>query len=53
MNDEYEVYPSDESFGAWAWCCSTVKSVEKMLNKHFTIDYADNILQEIADFAVQ
>lgn len=34
-DDEYEMYPSDESFGSWAWCCSTPKSVEKILKKCF------------------
>lgn len=34
-NDEYELYPGDEQFGAWAWSCSTKGSVEKILNKHF------------------
>ena len=33
--DEYELYPYDEAFGNWAWSCSTVKSVEKILRKHF------------------
>lgn len=34
-NDEYEKYPNDESFGKWAWSCSNIKSVEKVLKKHF------------------
>lgn len=34
-DDEYEKYPSDEDFGKWAWCCSTPKSVEKILKKCF------------------
>ena len=34
-NDTYEVYPSDEAFGSWAWCCSNGKSLEKVLRKHF------------------
>lgn len=33
--DDYEKYPNDEAFGQWAWSCSSVKSVEKVLNKHF------------------
>lgn len=35
INDLYEVYPSSEDFGAWAWSCSNIKSVEKVLNNHF------------------
>lgn len=34
-NDEYEKYPSSEDFGKWAWCCSTKRSLEKILVKHF------------------
>ena len=26
--DEMEVYPSDEQFGLWAWCCSNMNRVE-------------------------
>ena len=37
-DDEFEVYPSDEVFGLWAWCCSSQKSVEKVLNKHFNLE---------------
>ena len=34
-NDVYERYPSDESFGSWAWSCSNIDSIRKVLNKHF------------------
>lgn len=34
-DDEYEAYPSDESFGVWAWCCSDKKIVEKVLKREF------------------
>ena len=34
--EEWEVYPSDNDFGKWAWCCSNGKSVEKVLRKHFS-----------------
>lgn len=34
-NEEYELYPSDSSFGFWAWSCSDEKSVNKILKKHF------------------
>lgn len=33
--DSYEQYPSDESFGAWAWSCSDVNSVNRIIKKHF------------------
>ena len=29
-----ESYPSNESFGQWAWCCSNWRIVEKVINKH-------------------
>lgn len=35
VDDEYEIYPGDECFGAWAWCCSDRKSLEKAMKKHF------------------
>lgn len=33
--DEYELYPYDESFGLFAWCCSTESCVGKVLYEHF------------------
>lgn len=33
--EDYEAYPSDESFGKWAWSCSDIRSVRKVLGKHF------------------
>lgn len=44
-DDEYERYPSDESFGIWAWSCSNVKCVEKVINKHFPNVNASEICQ--------
>lgn len=47
VNDEYEKYPSDEDFGSWAWSCSTIPSLEKVLKREFPgfdEDY-DEILQ--------
>ena len=43
-NDEYEVYPCDESFGDWAWCCSNRKSLEKIMNREFPNVPIPNIL---------
>lgn len=43
-DDEYEVYPCDESFGDWAWCCSTRKSLEKIMNREFPNVPIPNIL---------
>lgn len=37
-SDTYEAYPSDESFGSWAWCCSNAKSLLSVLNKHFQVE---------------
>lgn len=30
--DLVEVYPSDNSFGQWAWCCSNMEIVDKVIN---------------------
>lgn len=43
-DDEYERYPCDESFGDWAWCCSTRKSLEKIMNREFPNVPIPNIL---------
>lgn len=43
-NDEYEVYPCDESFGVWAWCCNNRKSLEKIMNREFPNVPIPNIL---------
>lgn len=34
-DDEYEMYPCDEQFGLWAWCCSNIDIVRKVIRKHF------------------
>ena len=38
--DLVELYPSDNAFGVWAWCCSSVPCVNKVLKKHFGIEEA-------------
>ena len=43
-DDEYEVYPGDESFGVWAWCCSNRKSLKKIMNREFPNVPIPNIL---------
>ena len=43
-DDEYEVYPCDEAFGLHAWCCSTRKSLEKIMNREFPNVPIPNIL---------
>lgn len=45
VNDEYEPYPGNECFGAWAWCCSNKKSLEKVLKKHFQNIGMDDIFK--------
>lgn len=30
--DLMELYPSDESFGKWAWCCSNMEIVQRVIN---------------------
>lgn len=41
--DMVELYPSDESFGSWAWCCSDRHCVQKILDKHFDEEYIAEI----------
>lgn len=43
-NDDYELYPNDESFGLWAWCVTNVDSLMKVLSKHFQGVDADLVL---------
>lgn len=33
--DLIEVYPSDNLFGVYAWCCNTVGAVERCIVAHF------------------
>lgn len=37
--DMVELYPSDEAFGVWAWSCSDIDSVKKIVKKHFDEEY--------------
>ena len=46
-DDFYEAYPSDTSFGLWAWSCSNKKVVEKVLKEHFPDLDPDIYLQYI------
>ena len=43
-DDEYAVYPCDEAFGLHAWCCTTRKSLEKIMNREFPNVPIPNIL---------
>ena len=46
-SEAYEQYPSNDSFGNWAWCCSTLPSLKKILKQKF-----DMTIDEIpADFS--
>ena len=36
-NEVVEKYPSDEEFGLWAWSCSNIESIKKVLNAEFTM----------------
>ena len=49
VNDEYERYPGDESFGDWAYCCSNRKSLEKVLKKHFPNIGMDDIFKNTSN----
>lgn len=35
FDEEYEAYPSSSSFGNWAWCCTTIGSIRKILKNEF------------------
>lgn len=35
VDDDYEVYPSPEDFGSWAWSCTNPSCVAKVLTLHF------------------
>lgn len=43
MPDFYEVYPSDECFGNWAWCCSDYGSVVRV--------FENDIEEDISEYA--
>ena len=42
--DEYEKYPNDEAFGLWAWSCSNLQCVRKVLTNHFAGCNVDAII---------
>lgn len=48
MSDEdydlVELYPSDELFGIYAWACSNIECVKKVMKKHFGINFKINKL---------
>lgn len=37
-DDEYEKFPNDEAFGQWAWSCSNVECVRKVLEREFPME---------------
>lgn len=37
--DLIEVYPSNDAFGNWAFCCSDLKCVEKVMKTRMGIDW--------------
>lgn len=39
--DMVEAYPTDNQFGLYAWCCSNLKCLERVLKKHFDVDIND------------
>ena len=41
--DMVELYPSDEVFGVFAWSCSNVNSLRRMVEKHFEDEYVAEI----------
>ena len=49
-DDEFEKYPYDETFGKWAWSCSNINVVRRVLSDpvrgHFgmSVEEADDII---------
>lgn len=37
--DLVELYPTDEQFGLFGWCCSSEKALSEVILKEFGIDY--------------
>lgn len=37
--DAVEIYPSSELFGVYAYCCSDLNSVRKVMKNHFNLDW--------------
>lgn len=35
VNEEYEMYPSDEKFGEWAWCAASKDQFSRIMENHF------------------
>lgn len=49
-NEDYdlvELYPTDNVFGLYAWACSNLECVEKVMRKHFEIDYDIKNIQNL------
>lgn len=44
--DYWQMYPSDDAFGKWAWCSSNLASVRRMLVKHFPDDTLNGLTDE-------
>lgn len=44
-DDEYEMFPSDESFGKWVWNCSDLEVVRKVLREHF--NFSESEIEDI------
>lgn len=37
--DMVELYPGDEQFGTWAWCCQNEESLKMIMKEEFGIEY--------------
>lgn len=49
-NEDYdlvELYPTDNVFGLYAWACSNLECVEKVMRKHLEIDYDIKNIQNL------
>lgn len=48
--DMVELYPSDEGFFVFAWSCSNVNSLRRMVEKHFEDEYVAEIEKLFANY---
>ena len=51
IDDDFEWFPSDETFGQWAWSCSNEQSVLRMVKKHFPFYDATNLIKSLSSEA--
>lgn len=45
--DLVELYPTEQQFGLYGWCCSNLECVEKVMRKHFDVDFDIKNIQNL------